>query len=388
MNQSSKYYGYFKALVYLSFTEEHFSSETLTMYAKKIDRTILQDGLHHEHFRFVPLLYKNHLKKFFSVTAWKKIEGTYKHTHYRNRVQLDRADKFQKIFTTYKITPVILLKGLSLLANVYDDLGQRPMGDIDFFIPNYPVDDSALRLEIIHKFGLRVKTDCFRAVTFVDEQKFEIDIHRFIADNAISSHIAELSLKHAIKINAKGYCFTILCPEHQFFSVVYHGITSPGVRYSKRWMVDAILILNRYTLSPQQVIEFANCFDAPSALLIALDELLNLSLKLAAVNDQLEQLFLQAKKGLHTESQLYRYFRILPASPDSGGEKQPVSKSHWLRSVVGFYLISPYVYRRFISIKHYYYSVLKIRQNDQAICRELWRKIKRRFYYVFLGKWI
>lgn len=252
-------------------------AKTVSLEAVKlIDVALERDVLYHEHLRLLPMLYERLPELGFSQSSETKIKSLYRHTHYRNRILIDRAIKAQKILQDAFSLPVLFLKGLGLSLTVYQHMGERPMSDIDIFMPGLPLDfgQSALFLALFP--GARVKRDVPCALTFVDAQGFEYDLHRRLHILAGDPSVDALLLRDHPLISFEADRIPVPCLAHQLMHILFHGLFSAGDAFSKRWMADALTLLQRGDLDIASAIALSEQVACPGLIREGLRQLLAL----------------------------------------------------------------------------------------------------------------
>jgi hypothetical protein len=84
-----------------------------------------------------PLLYSLLAKapeKDVPTQLLQSLKARYLHTYFRNEARLNELGRLIVLFQQERI-PLLLLKGVALLASVYEDWGLRPFNDLDLLVP-------------------------------------------------------------------------------------------------------------------------------------------------------------------------------------------------------------------------------------------------------------
>lgn len=104
-------------------------------------------------FRLLPLLYKRFSEKGQPVPDLNKLKSAYRHALYRNSMLFHKA--FEVLAELEKLgVPVVLLKGSALVAAYYEDVGARPMSDVDFLVQEKDVKKT---LNLLYALGWKNK---------------------------------------------------------------------------------------------------------------------------------------------------------------------------------------------------------------------------------------
>ena len=97
----------------------------------------------------LPQLYLNLRRLSSTDPALTKLRGVYRHNWVKNRLALEGARAATQALTEAGISPLVL-KGISLLKQVYGDLGARMMIDTDIAVRR---DDFASADRVLHQHG-------------------------------------------------------------------------------------------------------------------------------------------------------------------------------------------------------------------------------------------
>jgi hypothetical protein len=268
------------------------------------------------------------------------LEGTYKHTYYRNRLLIDRAINIQNILKKHLSGKFLLLKGMALILNVYDDIGG----------------------------------DCFGAKTLVDSQKFQYDIHRYINRHAISDRINDLICSRSVVVDAYGATFNNLCIEHQFVYIIYHAMLSPGVAYSSRWVFDIFEIIKNHELDIEVISELVEHLDLKVAIKIGLEKLLNFADVASVGSDTISKIHCKISRKCSG------YTKFLIPIPQADIPSVAISRYNYLISV-------PFKARKKINLQDYYRLILVGGDPRKSIIKAFFDRVSCRIVYIFGGKW-
>lgn len=364
----------FEAIVDLCFSKNQ-SYES----AKLVDDALQADTIFHEHRRLLPLIYKRIKPELFSKQSWVKIESTYKHTYYRNRILADRAVKAQAALSKYIDTPLVFMKGMGLLLEVYDDLGERPMNDIDIFAPDYPMDGAAVKSHLAQQEKWHFRNDSYTAITYYDAQKFQYDIHRKINGRALANSVTKLVVKNKRAFEYEGVQLNFMCFEHQFVLVIYHGVLSLCAAYSKIWMVDALMLMAKCSLDPLKVIEFAGELDVPRVFLKGVESLLALPASIEFDREALKLILSKTRK----KSWLCSWF-ISTKRPTVWPVKDKLSRLDMIKAAGACYVLAPLYARHWLSFSQFFSKALG---KEDKWFLELFKRALFRSFHIVCGKW-
>jgi hypothetical protein len=197
---------------------------------------------------------------------------------------------------------VLVLKGGSLLASAYGDVGSRPMGDLDIAVrpEQVPAAVKALRgarLTPIEKDPVRA-LEARHSLAFRDADGQEVDLHRGLQWRA---GLDEDFWREAVTAEVAGAPVLILCPADQLLHVCVHGAAWNPVQ-PIRWVADAY-----------KTIEAAGAeLDWPRLVAMAIEGRLTLPLH-DAISYLADELEAPVPAGT---------LRELAAAPVSGGERR------------------------------------------------------------------
>jgi hypothetical protein len=225
---------------------------------EKWKKDINFNNINYSVLRLMPLLYLR-LKKFNVVDGpIGRIKGMYKMAWYKNQMILDSVRKVILLFNEANI-PVVLLKGVPLIENVYKDKGARCLGDADILIsPKYL--EKAMEIMVhngwdyfnkspfyINRFKAPLENKILKEVTFSNNQNTEIDIHwslfMFLFKEN-KSHLMSYDeiFKYTSDFDLKGAKYKMPCIEDMIIHIVVHGAEGNNHR-TLRWVADVVTII-------------------------------------------------------------------------------------------------------------------------------------------------
>jgi len=273
------------------------------------------------------------------------------------------------------------LKGLGLALSVYEGIGERPMDDIDIFVPSYPLDGGTATSGLQENESWTLRGDPLQTIGFYDAQDFKYDFHRKINGLATSNAVAKLCLANRQMITYRNYSFEMLSFEHQFVHVIVHGIISRDVMYSRRWMFDALVLLREKSLDAEKIAEFANLWDMPSLFSMGLARLLELPEEINFDRELLNKIQTNIKK----KARFYTWLVMSDYELDTL-DRKPFSRAAWLRAVVSCFVVRPIKWHQWLSYSEFYRHTLKIEPGKSVLVAIIRRVISR--LNCLFGKWV
>lgn len=228
----------------------------------QLNQAIELDGLSSEQYRLLPLLYCKSDRKRFSEITRSKIEGSYKHTLFRNNLLLHRANDFKNLLIQDQFAEPIFTKGISYCLRSSLGIGIRPMADVDLVIQDLHFEPEKI-INFLKRHHFQVTGRSIRSITAISADGFYFDLHWYLASWALSANLIQLMVKNSEQIRYRAYSLRIPCIEHHFVYLLSHGILSYGMVYDARWVVDALTVLTEYpNLSKEKAANFINHFSA------------------------------------------------------------------------------------------------------------------------------
>ncbi len=366
----------FESLLRLCFCEQVEESDIV-----RIDKRIQSDELYYPHLRLLPFVYKRVEASFFSQFSLEKMKSIYRHTYYRNKILIDRADRAQKLLHQIFDWQLAFLKGLSLVVNVYDDVGVRPMSDIDILVPGLSFYDAGSVAERLGDHCWSLSGVDLKGCFFKDAQGFEYDLHGFLSIAASNPSLAGYCIQHSQHAEFDRYGFNVLSDEHLFAHVVFHGSVCPFVAYSKRWIFDALAILKAKQLSVDALADFVNRWDAPFMFSKGIDQLLALPADLQLDRDML----LSVRRQISQSGCLYAKLAL----PKPTNEYQNVGglpRTEWFKRLIYNAVVCPFVWRRQVRLRDQYALNLAVSPGD-SLLKCLVRKVISMVRFLVTGRY-
>jgi len=219
-----------------------------TQWTQTVDLNKVEGGS----FRLLPLLYKRLAPTGQPVPHLNRLKGIYRQSLYKNSLLFHKSFKVLAELEKMEI-PIILLKGIALIAAYYEDIGARPMSDVDFLVREEDVEKT---LRFLKEMGWHSKYyySLSRAVKHVHSFDLqspdgcELDIH-WHAFYQCCWDGADLSLwDGAETVIFKEVSVRLLSPTYQIMHNCTHGIRWNPLS-SIRWIVDVLKILEKRAVS-------------------------------------------------------------------------------------------------------------------------------------------
>ena len=201
----------------------------------------------------LPAVYSNLLKKnyinYVPTDFRRYIKEIYRLNSERNKQLINEINEISETLQNKKINHVFLKGAANLFTNIYDQLGDRMIGDIDILVKNNDVNEV---YELVKRMeyhtinpGNNLISDTKHIKKMVNENKiFAVEIHRRLLDNRINKHINHYEFLEK-KIICEGIC--VPSKNDQLIHNIYnHQINDKGnimLSYSYRSLYDNYLII-------------------------------------------------------------------------------------------------------------------------------------------------
>jgi hypothetical protein len=158
----------------------------------------------------------------------------------------------------------MLLKGASLLAGTYRDLGLRPMNDLDVAVrPNQFVE----ALGLLQRGGWWpleqsdiVDTRFIHAMDLLNQRGTYLDLHCHPILQSCRSGLDDPLWRAAEPVAGQGWQSRRPCPEHQVLQLIAHGLRWTDTT-SARWVPDVLLSVEGKTIDWPMLVETATSLE-------------------------------------------------------------------------------------------------------------------------------
>ncbi|MCF8055640.1 MAG: nucleotidyltransferase family protein [Desulfocapsa sp.] len=293
---------------------EKSDSRAIEYYKKWITITNLDD-IEGGSFRLLPLLYKRLSKTGQEIPHIEKLKGVYRQNLYKNSLLFH---KFLSILVELekREIPVIVLKGIALIAAYYEDTGIRPMSDADFLVPE---EDVKRTLKYFKEQGWQERNGSWldkpvkhiHSLDLISPDHYEMDIHWRAFYQCPWDRADEELWKQTEEVSFKGFKIKILNPTQQILHNCAHGLRWNAIS-SIRWTVDVLTVMKKRS----DAIDWA--------MLVSEAASRNLSLTMSYALSFLKNEFdapvpgevLNQLDRLPKDSQEIRFFRVLTSPPN------------------------------------------------------------------------
>lgn len=213
-------------------------------------RTADLAALDYSSWNLLPLAWRNLTAAGVQDEVLAECQGFYRFQWARNQVRLRQVRDWVADLQA-RCGPVVLLKGVALLADVYRDAGLRPMADADILMTWEVADATAARLQadgwrpqlnylqwaqinpgLQASFGWQRGTD-------------QLDVHWHVLHRCPDPAVTRELFAQARPLWLDGLETRQLCPEDTLLHVCNHGVQY-SVQAPFRWLADATWILRRH----------------------------------------------------------------------------------------------------------------------------------------------
>lgn len=255
----------------------------------KWEKEVVFDDISYSILRLMPSLYLR--LKNLNIVDDKvgRIRGMYKMAWYKNQLILNSVKNVIFLFNKENI-PVISLKGIPLIENVYKDPGARFLGDADILVDPKYIEKviNIMRANswkylyqspfYINRFNKPLENKILKEVTFINHQDVKIDIHwglfMFIFnENREHPMSYDEVLKHSIDFDMKGAKYKMPCIEDMIIHIIVHGAEGNNNR-TLRWIADVVKIIRTIPINWEFLIERIRKFEVAMEFNVAFSYLL------------------------------------------------------------------------------------------------------------------
>jgi hypothetical protein len=208
--------------------------------------------------RLLPLAYRNPSIQKLKGPILDRCRGCYRKTWLENQLNWKGVRSSLDLLTEHGVQ-VVLLKGIAMILAHYQDLGARPIGDIDVLVR---IEDLPTVQEIFRKNGMRSsdprldlqnkeQLSRWHAISFWDKEGRDIDLHwYFIHEQSLA--LDQAVMRHKIPFES----YFIPSPTHLFLQTCIHGSKFSPIPLI-RWVADAMTLLRRSLIEWDALIDLA-----------------------------------------------------------------------------------------------------------------------------------
>jgi hypothetical protein len=206
--------------------------------------------------RLLPLVYRNFERHGIAVEDYGRLKSAYRHAWAANQVLLQTG---RRVLDRLRESGVdtIVLKGAALAVLDYEDVGVRPMVDLDVLVRPATADHAAEALESAGWQRLGSRSRSRIAVLHADELRGPggegVDLHW----RTFMSREPEESLWGAsVPLVLAGAPTRALCAADRLLHVCVHGL-APNTPRAIRWVADAAAVVARHEVDWERLVDQA-----------------------------------------------------------------------------------------------------------------------------------
>jgi len=250
---------------------------------------IVFDRLDKATAKLIPFLYLRLKELNIPDDEIKRIKGVHQFTWYKNLLVIDAVRKVISLFKKENI-PVILLKGVPLLKNVYKNTGARSIADVDMLIDQKHVEKATEIMKAndweffeqspfaLNRISAPLANKYIKEIAFINKQDVRIDIHwrlfmYLFKDNKEHPMCYEEVFNHSLDFKLHGVRCKIPCHEDMIIHIIVHGAEQIFQR-TLRWALDVASLIRTTPIDWEFLIKRIKKFDVAIELKVAFSYLL------------------------------------------------------------------------------------------------------------------
>ncbi|MBU1701870.1 MAG: nucleotidyltransferase family protein [Candidatus Eisenbacteria bacterium] len=198
-------------------------------------------------FRLFPLVYKNLVACGLNDPLMTRLKGLYRYSWCANQRLFHETAAILKSLHEAGLQTMVL-KGAPMALYYYNDVGVRPMADVDVLVPQEQVQEAIARLEKEDwRANTRSITDDLRfrhAVQLIGKDDHEFDLHWHVYRECLQNEADEELWQRSMELSFAGVPTRAMEPTDTLLHTVVHGIRwnpEPSIR----WIPDAMIILQK-----------------------------------------------------------------------------------------------------------------------------------------------
>lgn len=291
------------------------SDSTAIEYYKKWLCIINLDDVEGGSFRLLPLLYKRLSQTGLDLSHLEKLKGIYRQNLYKNSLLFHKFLAVHAELEKLEV-PVVVLKGIALVAAYYDDIGIRPMSDADFLVRENDVEKA---LRYFKEQGWQGKNGSWlgksakhiHSLDLISPDKYEIDLHWRAYYQCSWDGADEELWKQTEDVSFKGLKIKILNPTQQILHNCAHGVRWNALS-SIRWIVDVLTVLKKRS----DAIDWEMLVSEAAARHLSLTMFYALNFLKNEFDAPVPGKVLNQLDSLPRDSQEIRFFRVLTSPPN------------------------------------------------------------------------
>jgi hypothetical protein len=192
--------------------------------------------------RLTPLLYHNLSRLRVQHPLIPRLKNIYFRTWYENHLLLRRLESVLDSLTREGVSTIVL-KGVPLALSVYQDIGLRPMDDVDIMVPTNQADRATniLRQHCFEPLGGEMPFGR-HAHPHVHPNGTQVDLHVSPFSEMLSPSLIAPMWADACSFTVGRANTRALSSSDQLLHVIAHGARANRVP-PIRWVADALLLL-------------------------------------------------------------------------------------------------------------------------------------------------
>ena len=220
------------------------------------EKTVPRGSVNFASARLLPLIYERFRSRLTTDSMFEICKGAYRRSWYKNQILLAELPEILRVLREAGIR-TMLLKGAALLRYYQNDLGLRPMGDID---PLVPEADALKSIHLLKSLGWKEdvypeQIEILHEITLRKPDQKLVDLHwrpfRYYRD----LHADQDFWDHAESTLWSGVPVCVMNPADQLFYVCVHG--AQGDLAIPYWVADAFKILGSKTIDWDRLVDIS-----------------------------------------------------------------------------------------------------------------------------------
>lgn len=261
---------------------------------KKWQEAIDIDLIDRESNRMLPLLYSKLNQLGVEEEILGRYKGVYRKNWYKNQLLIEELKSLVAMFREAGIDTMVL-KGAAMVVKYYDNLGQRPMADVDVLVPKERIADAIALLsskgwksmmqisyekkdpQFFKRRPIRKEFFSIRASSgFRNELQREFDLHSHVLSDGMDSKLDTEFWQNSERIEfGNGLHSHVPSPSDLLLHAVVHGLR-PGRSVNLRWIADAKFIIDKSEVDWDRLVSLANANGLHTQLAFGLNYLVEL----------------------------------------------------------------------------------------------------------------
>ncbi len=222
--------------------------EGLRAYREWVARVDIE-ALDYGSLRMLPLLYRNLQQLGAEIPDLDKFKGSYRQTHYQNRLAFYRLGALLKLFGDAGMGALVL-KGAALIPLYYGEAGVRPMADLDVVVGP---EQALSAIDLLLRSGWKREPGLPLTLGFVSVHyswhfhlpaAAELDLHWYVFDQCCYPGADAELWESSVPVDINGVAARALNPTDQLLHTCVHGAEWNPIP-PLRWIADAHTILKR-----------------------------------------------------------------------------------------------------------------------------------------------